>query len=191
MHPVVFQTLPEVFSFSVVVMLLETCAVLLATGRRYLKQASFVAVGVAGAAIGEGAALLALPSAAWAGIAVGALASVVLCYYLRPVAVGIALAYLAYVSSTYLISIQYAQYVAATVLFTYGLLLTDLAPTFVSSLLAAGILIPAGIWIGAPVGLLVALVTLICAGRALVGIHPQRILARAIKSVRPRLETGS
>jgi hypothetical protein len=184
MHPVIFQTLPEVCSFFVVTMLLETCAILLATGRRYLKQASFVAAGVTGAAIGEGIALWIFPGAAWAGIAEGAAAGLLLCYYIRPAAVGVALAYLAFLSSTYLLNIQYAQYMAATVLFAYGLLLTDLAPTFVSSLLAAGILVLTGIWAGVPIALLLAMVSLIAAGRILAGLHPHRALGRVVLNMR-------
>src|SRR5512136_170542 len=112
MYPIIFQTLPGIFSFLVVVLLVEICALLLVTGRRYLKPASFVAVGVAGAAIGEGIALWLLPSVSWFAICGGLTASLILCYYLRPVAVGVALAYLAFFSSTYLIKLEYAQYMA-------------------------------------------------------------------------------
>jgi hypothetical protein len=188
MHPVIFQTLPEVFSFFVVVMLLEACAILLATGRRYLKQASYVAVGVAGGAIGESAALLVLPSAAWLGIAGGVTAGTLLCYYLRPVAVGVALAYFAFLSSIYLVNIQYAQYVVATVLFTYGLLLTDLAPTFVSCLLACGILVLTGVWTGVPIALLLAMVSLIAAGRFMTGLRQHRVMGRMLRAVQPELD---
>lgn len=179
MYPVIFQTLPEIFSFLVVILLVEVCTLLLVTGRRFLKQASYVAVGVAGATFGEGMALWLFPGAAWFAIGGGLVASLALCHYIRPVAVGVALAYLAFYCSTYLVNIEYAQYMAALVLFAYGLLLTDLAPTFVSSLLASGILLLTGIWVGVPVPLLFAAVSLVAAVRILATVLPHKTMERS------------
>jgi len=158
MAPVIFQTLPEFLSFLVAVLLLQTSAILLSTGRRFLKQASFVAAGISGAAIGEKAALSLFPSFALFAICGGLIAGLMLCQYFRPIAVGVSLAYLTFFSSTYLVSMQNAQWIAALVLFAYGLLLTEVAPTFISNLLASVILVLAGIWVGIPISFLFAAV---------------------------------
>jgi hypothetical protein len=178
MGPVIFQTLPEIFSFLTVAVLLQVCILLLFTGRRYLKQVSFVAVGIAGAFIGESLSLLVFPEAAWLAILGGLASGVLLCYYMRPVGVGVALAFLAFYGSSYLVNFTDVQYVAAFVLFTYGLLLTDLAPSFVSTLLAAAILLLSGIWLGVPTPALVTLVTGVAAARVLASILPARLAGR-------------
>ena len=178
MGPAIFQTLPEIFSFLTVAVLQQVCLLLLLTGRRYLKQASFVAVGIAGAFIGESVSLMVFPIAAWFAIAGGLVCGVLLCYYLRPVGVGVALAFLAFYGSSYLVSFEYVQYVAAFVLFSYGLLLTDLAPTFVASLLATAILLISGIWLGVPMPALILVISAVAAARVLATVLPSRLAER-------------
>jgi len=178
MGPVVFQTLPEIFSFLTVAVLLQVCLLLLFTGRRYLRQVSFVAVGIAGAFIGESISLVLLPEASWLAIAGGLACGVVLCHYLRPVGVGVALAFLAFYGSSYLVDLQYVQYVAAFVLFAYGLLLTDLAPTFIASLLASAILLLSGIWLGVPTAALASLVSGVTIARILASVLPAHLAGR-------------
>jgi hypothetical protein len=178
MGPVIFQTLPEVFSFLTVAVLLQACILLLSTGRRFLKQVSFVAVGIAGAFIGESISLLVFPAIAWFAIAGGLASGILLCYYLRPVGVGVALAFLAFYGSSYLVSLEDIQYVAAFVLFVYGLLLTDLAPTFVASLLASAILLLSGIWLGIPMPVLISLVSAVAAARVLATVLPSKLVGR-------------
>jgi hypothetical protein len=178
MGPIIFQTLPEIFSFLTVVVLLQVCILLLLMGRRYLKQSSLVATGIAGAFVGESISLLVFPTAAWFAIAGGLACGVLLCRYLRPVGVGVALAFLAVYGSSYLVSLEYVQYVTAFVLFFYGLLLTDLAPTFVSSLLASAILLLSGIWLGAPIPALISLISAVAAARVLATLLPSRLAGR-------------
>jgi len=179
MGPVIFQTLPAIFSFATVTVLLQICILLLFTGKRYLRQASFFAAGIAGAFIGEGASLLTFPAASWLAIGGGLAGGVLLCYYLRPVGVGVALAFLAFYGSSYLVNLEYIQYVAALVLFAYGLLLTDLAPTFVASLLASAILLISGTWSGVPAPILLSVVTAVAAVRVLVEVYPSKLLTRS------------
>jgi len=179
MGPIVFQTLPEVFSFLTVAVLLQACLLLLFTGRRYLRQVSFVAVGIAGAFIGESFSLLVFPAASWFAIAGGLACGVLLCHYIRPVGVGVALAFLAFYGSSYLVSLQYVQYVAAVVLFAYGMLLTDLAPTFIASLLASAILLLSGIWLGVPTAALITLVSGVTVARVLASVLPSRLVGRS------------
>jgi len=178
MGPVIFQTLPEIFSFLTVVVLLQACIILLFMGKRYLKQASLVATGITGAFVGESISLLVFPTVAWFAIAGGLACGVLLCRYLRPVGVGVALAFLAFYGSSYLVSLEYIQYVTAFVLFFYGLLLTDLAPTFVSSFLAAAILLLSGIWLGVPMPVLISLISAVTAARVLVTLIPSRLAGR-------------
>jgi hypothetical protein len=178
MGPVIFQTLPAIFSFATVTVLLQICILLLCTGKRYLRQASFFAAGIAGAFIGEGASLLTFPAASWLAICGGLVGGVLLCYYLRPAGVGVALAFLAFYGSSYLVNLEYIQYVAALVLFAYGLLLTDLAPTFVASLLASAILLISGIWSGVPAPILLSVVSAVAAARVLIAVVPQRLVTR-------------
>jgi len=179
--PVIFQTLPDILSFVVAVLLLQVSAILLATGRKFLRQASFIAAGVAGAGIGEKLSLSMFPEFAWLAIGLGLAMGVLLCYYSRPIAVGVALGYLAFFSSTYLVDIADAQWVVALVLFVYGLLLTDIAPTFISSLLASAILILAGIWLGVPTSLLFVVVSVIGGLRILAELLPLKTQTGAVK----------
>lgn len=185
MYPVIFRTLPEIFSFITVILLVQVCVLLLATGRRYLKQSSLVTVGVAGAAIGEGISLSVYPAGAWVAIVGGLAGGLLLGYRLRPVGVGMALAFLAFYGATYIVNFGFVQYVAALVLFVYGLLLTDLAPTFVSFLLASAILLLSGIWMGVQVPLLMTVITSIVAARVLVAVLPPRIVGRNQTTMRP------
>jgi hypothetical protein len=175
MGPVIFQTLPEVFSFLTVAVLLQAGMLLLFTGRRYLNKVSFVAAGIAGAYLGEGLSIMVLPEAAWLGIAGGLASGVLLCYYLRPIGVGVALAFLAFYGSSYLVNFEGVQYLAALILFTYGLLLTDLAPTFVASLLALTILTLSGIWLGIPTPALISLISGVAAARVFATVLPTRL----------------
>jgi hypothetical protein len=178
MGPIIFQTLPEVFSFVTVAVLLQVCILLLFTGRRYLRQASFAAAGIAGAFVGESVSSLVFPTAAWFAIGGGLACGVLLCHYLRPVGVGVALAFLAFHGSSYLVSLEYVQYVTAFVLFFYGLLLTDLAPTFVANLLASAILLLSGIWLDVPMPALISLISAVAAARVLATLLPSRLVGR-------------
>lgn len=178
MGPIIFQTLPEVFSFVTVVVLLQFCILLLFTGRRYLRQASLVAAGIAGAFIGESVSLLVFPTAAWFAIVGGLACGVLLCHYLRPVGVGVALAFLAFYGSSYLVSFEDVQYVTAFVLFFYGLLLTDLAPAFVANLLASAILLLSGIWLGVPIPIMISLIMAFAAAHILATVFPSRQVSR-------------
>ena len=185
MEPVIFQTLPKVFSFVAVALLLEVSALLMATGRRYLKVASLAVVGITGAVMGEGMALATFTTGAWLGAAVGAAGGIVLCKYLRPVGVGVSLAFLAFYGATYLVDFEYIQFVAALVLFTYGLLLTDLAPTFVASLLASSIFFLSGVWVGLPIPLLLTIVIVAGLARILVTVIPTKFTSKAHPAVFP------
>ena len=176
MQPIIFQTLPPIFSFVTVALLIEVSMLLLATGRKYLKAGSYVIVGITTAVLGEGTALAVFPSGAWIAIAAGAVGGVALCRFLRPVGVGISLAFLAFYGATYLVEFEYIQFVAALVLFAYGLLLTDLAPTFVSSLLASSIFFLSGAWVGIPTPILITVVLIAGAARVLLTIVPSRML---------------
>jgi hypothetical protein len=177
MGPIIFQTLPVIFSFLTVAVLLQACMLLLFTGRRYLKQVSLVAGGIASAFICESFSLLVFPEAAWLAIAGGLASGVLLCHYLRPVGVGVALAFLAFYGSSYLISFEGVQYVAALVLFAYGLLLTDVAPTFVASLLAFAILLISGIWLGVPTLALISLISGVAVARVFATVLPAKLAA--------------
>jgi hypothetical protein len=179
MGPIIFQSLPEIFSLFTIIVLLQVCLLLLLTGRRYLKQVSFIAVGIAGALIGESVSLQVFPAGSWLGIAIGLSCGVLLCQYVRPAGVGVTLAFLAFYGSGYLVSLEYVQYVAALVLFAYGLLLTDLAPSFIANLLASAILLLSGIWLGVPTPAMVSLVSGVATARILVSVLPFVLIGKS------------
>lgn len=182
MSPVLFQTLPEIFGFAVAVSFLEICALLLFSGRRFLKQASIAAAGLVGAVAGEGIAISLFPAGAWIAIAAGLVGGAVLGRYLRPVGVGLTLAYLAFSVVGNLGDYLPIQYAAALVIFAYGLLLTDLAPTFVASLLASSILVLFGEWSGiSPPGLII-LASAVGAARVMASVLPSRLALRGQRS---------
>jgi hypothetical protein len=177
MGPVVFASLPWVFSFSAAVLLLQWCMILIGTGKRHLSKVAIALVSLAGGAIGEGLAMTCnVP--AFTGILAGLAGGAILGRYLRPVGVGMALAYLGFAATSNAGPIQYVQYVAALVMFAYGLLLTDVAPTFVSELLASSIMMLVGEWLGAPVLMAFELVTTFAAFRILIWVVPLRFASR-------------
>ena len=177
MGPVVFESVPWVFSFAAVAALAQICIILIGTGKRYLKEVSVATVALAGAAVGGNLAVASsIPSLI--GIVAGLMGGAALGRLLRPVGVGLALAFLAYSVSYNLIGLQDVQYVAALVLFAYGLLLTDVAPTFVSGLLASAILVLLAEWAGVPSSLIFASLTALAAVRIGAAVFPARLAPR-------------
>ena len=63
-------------------------------------------------------------------------------------------------------------------------LITDLAPSFVSCLLASAIMLLTGIWMGFQVPLMMALVSVVAAARLLAAVGPGRFLGRVEASIR-------
>ncbi len=182
MAPVLFQTLPEIFSFAAAVSLVEISVLLLVSGRRFLKQASIAAVGLVGAVAGEGIAMSLFPAGAWFAIAAGLVGGAMLGRFLRPVGVGLALAYLAFSVVGNLGGYVPIQYAASLVIFAYGLLLTDLAPTFIASLLASSILVLFGEWSGISPPALLVLASAVGAARIMASVLPSRLALRSQKS---------
>ncbi len=179
MEPQIFHSLPGLFNFVAVALLIQISVVLFLTGKRFLKQVSIAASAVIGAIVmdGMGSALyIPLP---WVFIVAGVAGGALLAFFLRPVAVGLVLAFIGYSISFSLVGLEYAQVTAALVLFTYGLLLTDLAPTFVSSLVAASILLLSGNWIGAPTPAVVLIASAAVAARMMATTLPSRLAARS------------
>jgi hypothetical protein len=149
MNPVLLQSLGPEYNFVAIAVFLQIGILLFVSVRRYLKMVSVAAVSLIGAVSAEGAALALAPSWAWWFIAAGLMGGAYLGYYLRPVGVGLVLAYFGYTLSANVVGVPFVQYVVAVDLFAYGLLLTDLAPTLVSSLFASSILLVSILWLGA------------------------------------------
>ena len=185
MAPVPFQTLPTLLAFVPAVVVAQMGVTLFTTGRRFLKQVSAAAVGFVGAVLGETIGINLFPFAPWVGMIIGLAGGTAIGYSLRPVGVGLALAYVGYSVAGNLIPLEYAQYVAALVLFSYGLLLTDLAPTFVASFLASSLLLLLGVWAGIPTQAALVLSLAGGASRIMASVLPTRL---AMRSERPAVE---
>lgn len=185
MAPVLFQTLPQIFSLAVAVGLVEISILLLVSGRRFLKQASIAAAGLVGAVAGEGIAMSLFPAGAWFAIAAGLAGGAMLGRFLRPVGVGLVLAYLAFSVLGNLGGYAPIQYAASLVIFAYGLLLTDLAPTFIASLLASSILVLLGEWSGISPPALIVLASAVGAARIMASVVPTRLALRGHRSEFP------
>ncbi len=183
MGPLVFASMPWIFNFAAVVLVLQWCIILLGTGKRYFKQVAVATVALAGGVIGQTAALT-YQQPGYVGIAAGVVGGLLLGLLLRPVGVGLSLAYLGYSVTGNIVPVQDAQYLAAVVLFAYGLLLTDLAPTFVSGLLASGMLVLLGQWVGASDSITFGLVMSLAAVRVLATVVPPRLASRGERSNR-------
>ncbi len=149
MNPVLFQTLGPQYDFVAIVVFLQIGILLFATGRRHLKMVSVAAVSLIGAVSAESVSLAVAPSSAWWFIAAGLLGGAYLGYYLRPVGVGLVLAYFGYSMSAQVVGVPFVQYVVAVDLFAFGLILTDLAPTLVSTMFASSVLLVSILWLGA------------------------------------------
>jgi hypothetical protein len=176
-------SVPGIFNFAATVVLLQISGILLIKGSRFLKQISVALASLVGAVAVEGFALALFPQGALLGIGVGLAGGAILGYYLRPVGVGLALSYLALTVTGQLVAFAYLQYVAAIVIFAYGILLTDIAPAFIASLLACSILLLFGVGFGlAPVALVV-LVSGVGIARIMASVLPGRLALRSQKSV--------
>jgi hypothetical protein len=149
MNPVLFQSLGPQSNFVAIAVFLQIGLILFLTGRRYLRMVSVAGVSLISAVFLESVALTIAPTWAWWFISAGVLGGAYLGYYLRPVGVGLLLAYFGYTMSANVVGFPFVQYVVAIDLFAYGLLLTDLAPTLVSSLFASSILLVSILWLGA------------------------------------------
>ena len=187
MEPVLFRTLPDFINLVAVAILIQIGILLFATGRRYLKWVSVVAVSLVGALVGEGAAVSTIPSASGILIIMGLLGGAALGYFLRPVGVGLVLAYVGSTIATNLVNVPFVQYVVAMDLFAYGLLLTDLAPTLVSSLLGSSILLITILWTGVSAPSALVLASAFGAARVMASLLPRRFEARGHN---PRLTKG-
>jgi hypothetical protein len=181
MGPVLFESLPWIFSFVAAVLLLQFCIILVGTGRRYFREVAIALVGLSGGVLGESFAI-SYNFPALGGLMMGVIGGALLGYYLRPIGVGLALAFLAYSVSGNLVSIEDVQYVAALVLFAYGLLLTDVAPSFVSGLLSAGIVTLLAEWVGEPLTTTLELVLAVAAVQFLAYAVPLRLASRNTKT---------
>lgn len=149
MNPVLLQSLGPQYNFVAIAVFLQIGILLFVTGRRHLKMVSVAAVSLIGAVSAESVALAFAPTWTWWFIAAGLMGGAYLGYYLRPVGVGLVLAYFGYSMSAKVVGVPFVQYVVAVDLFAFGLLLTDLAPTLVSSLFASSILLVSILWLGA------------------------------------------
>jgi len=149
MNPVLLQSLGPQFNFVAIALFLQIGILLFVSGKRYLKMVSVAAVSLIGAVSLESASLEFAPSWTWWFVAAGLLGGAYLGFYLRPIGVGLVLAYFGYSLSASVVGFPFIQYVVAVDLFAYGLLLTDLAPTLVSSLFASSILLVSILWLGA------------------------------------------
>jgi hypothetical protein len=158
MGPALLQMLGPEANFIAVAVLLQIGMVLFVTGRRFLTRVCIAAVSLAGGIFGGSFASATIPSMTVVMIVSGLVGGFLLGAYLRPVGVGLVLAYLGYLISNSVVDMSLAQYVVAMDLFAYGLFLTDLAPTLVSSLLASSILLLSAVWAGAsgPAAIIIA-----------------------------------
>jgi hypothetical protein len=183
MGPLFFQSLPEIYSYGLAVAMVQVCILLLVTGKRFLKQVSITVSALVGAVLGETIAISLNAGVAWLGIGAGIVGGALIGRYIRPAGVGLALSYLAFSAAGNLANVAYLGWVAALVIFAYGLLLTDLAPTFVSSLLSCSILVLIGEWAGITPSALLVLTTAVGAARIMASILPSRLALRAQRQV--------
>ncbi len=184
--PVVFQSLPVDFSIAALVALIQIDLLLFLTGRRYLRWVAVAAAALVGAMIGQAAGASLLPGFVWAIIAAGFAGGALLGLLIRPLGMGLVLAYLGVVAATDVANIPFVYYIVAVDLFAYGLLLTDLAPTLVSSLLASSILFVAAIWTGASAPAAFVLASGTCAARLMASLLPSRLALRGRNPGIPR-----
>jgi hypothetical protein len=175
MEPILFQTLPTLFNLAGVAVFLQIGIILFLTGRRHLRWLSVASVSLLGSVASGEAAVSMLPSWTWVFIVAGLIGGAFLGYMLRPIGLGLALAYIGSVLAAQWVPIPFVQYAVAIDLFAFGLLLTDLAPTLVSSLLAASIVLTAIMWTGASAPAALVLASGIGASRVMASILPTRL----------------
>jgi len=178
MMPAIFQSLPSDFNIAAIVLLLQIDLLLFLTGRRYIRWVSVAAVALVGSIFGEAGGTALVPGASWAIIPAGLVGGALLGYYVRPVGLGMVLAYVGGTVATSFASYPAAEYIVAVDLFAYGLLLTDLAPTLVTSLLASSIMFLAVLWTGAPAPAAFVLASATGAAKLMASLLPERLALR-------------
>ena len=178
MEPVLFQSLSNPINLVAVILFLQIGIITFLTGKRHLRLVSIFAVSLVGGLAGGNAAAQFLPSAGWIFVIGGIVGGGLLGYFLRPVGVGLALAYIGSLLAGNLVNIPFVQVVVAMDLFAYGLLLTDLAPILVSSLLASSILLASILWLGAPAPVAFILAAAIGGSRFMASNLPSKLSMR-------------
>src|SRR5712692_7870593 len=178
MNPVLFQSLGPEYNFVAIAIFLQIGILLFATGRRHLKMVSVAAVSLIGAVSAESVALTLSPTWTWWFISAGLLGGAYLGYYLRPVGIGLVLAYFGYSMSAQVVGVPFVQYVVAVDLFAFGLILTDLAPTLVSTMFASSVLLVSILWLGASGPAAFVLASAGGAARVMASYLPARLAIR-------------
>jgi len=175
MLPTILQSLPGDFNIAAVVVLLQIDLLLFLTGRRYIRWVSVAAVALVGTIVGDAGGTALVPGASWPMIAAGLVGGALLGYYVRPVGLGLVLAYVGGTVGTSFASYPAVGYILAVDLFAYGLLLTDLAPTLVTSVLASSIMFLAVLWTGAPAPAAFVLASATGAAKLMASLLPARL----------------
>ncbi len=178
MEPVLLQAVPYPYNALAVVVLLQVGLILLVTGRRFLKWVSVVVVALVGSAVGGSLGVYLYPSIAWVFTLAGLVGGALLGRLFRPLGVGLVLAYLGAILATEFVSMPFVQYVVALDLLAYGLFLTDLAPTLVSSMLGSAILLLAFVWAGVSAPAALVLASAGGAARLMASVLPSRLALR-------------
>ncbi len=177
--PVLFQSLPPDFDIAALVVLIQIDLLLFLAGRRYFRWVNVAAAALVGSVVAEAGGLYILPVASWAITAAGFVGGALLGFYARPVGTGLVLAYVGSLAATNLVSFPYVPYIVAVDLFAYGLFLTDLAPTLVTSMLASSIMLVAVLWAGVPAPVALVLAAGTGAARLTASMLPARLALRA------------
>ena len=174
-----FQSLPPLADLLAAVAFLQIGMMLLITGKRYLRAVSVAFVSLLGGIAAEGFAAAVFPPAVWVLTPAGLVGGALLGYFLRPIGVGASLAYLGGLAAAQTVGDPLVQWVVALDLFAYGLLLTDLAPTLVTSMIASFVVLFSFLWTGTP--LLAAMVLAAAAGaaRVMASTLPSRLAVKA------------
>jgi hypothetical protein len=176
MEPALFQSLPPLANSMALIALIEISLLLFISGRKYLKPVSIVIVALVGGVVGEWISVAVAPGSALAFVLAGLAGGALLGKFLRPIGVGLALAFLGYTISTNIVGFPFIEYVAALDLLAYGILLTDLAPTLVSTLLASSIVLLSILWTGVPAPAAFVLASAIGASGLMATLLPPRLM---------------
>jgi hypothetical protein len=183
MMPVILPSLPAYLNIAAVVALLQVDLLLFLTGKRYLRWMSVAAVALVGSMVGAAGGAALVPGTSWAIIAAGLVGGALLGYYARPVGLGLVLAYIGGTVATSFASYPAVEYIVAVDLFVYGLLLTDLAPTLVTSLLASSIMLLAVLWTGAPAPAAFVLASATGGAKLMASLLPARFALKSRETI--------
>jgi hypothetical protein len=178
MGPAIVETLPFYVSFCVLVVFIDVALIMVITGKKHVKTSITVLSSLVTGTLFVDIFGSKSVELSFAFFIAGLIFGYSLSFLIRPVATGIVLGFQGYLAATLSANIFPVHLTAAIVLFSYGFLLTEVAPSFISILVSSTILYVSGVWIGIDPVISIFFVCAVSGARATVTVFESKIVSK-------------